>query len=64
MCCVEYRGSAETCLRVALASADSVSKNMFIDLAQAWLRLAEKAEAGLRSGGAPAPRGLLPKLPT
>jgi hypothetical protein len=64
MCCVEYRRNAEACLRLALASADSASKNMFVDLAQAWLRLAEKAEAGLRNGRGPAALGLLPKLRT
>jgi hypothetical protein len=60
MCCVEFRRNAEACLRLALASADSASKNMFVDLAQAWLRLAERVEAGLRYGGGPAPLGSCP----
>jgi len=40
----EYRRHAVLCLKLANETADERGKSALIDMAQAWMRLAEQAE--------------------
>jgi hypothetical protein len=46
----EYRKHAEACLRVAEDVTNSQSRTLLIHMAQAWLRLASRAEKNLTAG--------------
>jgi hypothetical protein len=41
----DYRHKAEQCLRLAQAIQDAKNKAILLDIAQAWLELAEQAKA-------------------
>jgi hypothetical protein len=56
-----YRQYALECLRLASDTHESSTKAVLIDMAQAWIRLAEQAQRNLRldlADEAPAPRPL------
>ena len=40
----EYRGNAESCMRMASQSSDERDKPLWLTMAQSWLRLAELFE--------------------
>ena len=41
----EYQQRAAECLRVAQATNDPINKALLLEMAQAWVRLAEQAKA-------------------
>jgi hypothetical protein len=47
----EYQQRAADCLRVAQETNDPTSKALLLEMAQAWLNLAERARGG--NGGPP-----------
>jgi hypothetical protein len=42
----EYRANAVDCMRLSAVVGDSVTKLLFVQMADAWLRLADHAELG------------------
>jgi hypothetical protein len=44
----EYRANAADCMKLAAAANGSETKLIFLNMAEAWLRLADHAELGKR----------------
>jgi hypothetical protein len=42
----EYRANAVDCMRLSAVVGDSVTRLLFVQMADAWLRLADHAELG------------------